>query len=81
VCNLQPWVWEMLLNNDKVLYNEAARRFSYKAKHVIEGKREMLALIQKHPDGIVMDDVTDAYHAAPGDAEAGAYTRPLFGSS
>ena len=62
-------LWDMLLNNDKVLYNTETRRFSYKAKHVLEGKREMLALIQKHPDGILMDDVVDAYQTANVDAE------------
>ena len=30
----------------------------------------MLACIQKHPDGILMDDVVDAYAAASTDAEA-----------
>lgn len=53
----------------EVLYNETTRRFSYKAKHVLEDKREMLALIQRHPDGILMDDVTDAYQTADADAE------------
>lgn len=52
-----------------MLYNESTRRFSYKAKHVIDGKREMLALIQKHPDGILVDDVTDAYQTADADVE------------
>jgi hypothetical protein len=52
------------------------------AKHVMEGKREMLALIQKHPDGILMDDVTDAYQLADEDAEeliAGAMVISLAG--
>ena len=44
--------------------------FSYRAKHVIADRREMLALVQKHPDGILLDDVADAYAAAGDDAQA-----------
>ena len=62
-------LWDMLLNNDKVMYNETTRRFSYRARHALEDRREMLALIQKHPDGIPMDDVTDAYQTADVDAK------------
>jgi transcription initiation factor TFIIE subunit beta len=65
-----PELWDMLLHNDKVSYNEQTRRFSYRAKHVLADRREMLALVQKHPDGILLDDVADAYAAAAEDAEA-----------
>ena len=65
-----PELWDMLLHNDKVLYNEQTRRFSYRAKHIIADRREMLALVQKHPDGILLDDVADAYAAAGDDAQA-----------
>jgi transcription initiation factor TFIIE subunit beta len=65
-----PELWEMLLHNDKVLFDEKTRRFSYKAKHTIRDRREMLALIHKHPDGVLEEDVVDAYQGAVEDAAA-----------
>tara|TARA_B110000977_G_scaffold87961_1_gene116980 strand:+ start:1018 stop:1854 length:837 start_codon:yes stop_codon:yes gene_type:complete len=65
-----PELWEMLLNNDKVMYDEGKNRFSYKAKHILRDRREMLALIHKHPDGVLEDDVIDSYLGADLDAAA-----------
>ena len=65
-----PELWEMLLHNDKVAFHEANRRFSYKAKHALRDRREMLALIQKFPDGILEEDVVDAYQGAANDCAA-----------
>ena len=65
-----PELWEMLLHNDKVLFDETKRRFSYKAKHSLRDRREMLALIQKNPDGVLEEDVVDAYQGAVEDAAA-----------
>ena len=65
-----PELWEMLLHNDKVLFDETKRRFSYKAKHSLRDRREMLALIQKYPDGVLEEDVVDAYQGAVEDAAA-----------
>ena len=64
-----PELWDMLLHNEKVLYDERTRRFSYRAKHALEDRREMLALIQRRPDGVLLDDVVDAYPTAIDDAE------------
>ena len=65
-----PELWEMLTHNDKVLFDEKTRRFSYKAKHSLRDRREMLALIHKHPDGVLEEDVVDAYQGAVEDAAA-----------
>jgi transcription initiation factor TFIIE subunit beta len=65
-----PELWDMLLHNDKLFYDERVKRFSYKAKHALADRREMLAFIQKRQDGVLVEDVVDAYANALDDAEA-----------
>lgn len=65
-----PELWEMLTHNDKVSYDDTKKRFSYKAKHVLQDRREMLALIHKFPDGVLESDVVDSYLGAADDAAA-----------
>ena len=71
-----PVLWDMLIQNPKIQQGMHERRtrmeptVSYKPKHVFEGKREMLELVTKMPDGVLMDDVADAYTGALEDCEA-----------
>lgn len=52
-------VFDSLKNNTKVRYD--GRRFSYKSKHDLEGKDDLLRLIRKFPEGLPVVDVKDAY--------------------
>ena len=71
-----PELWDMLIHNPKIQQGVHERRtrmeptISYKPKHVFEGRREMLELVTKMHDGVLMDDVTDAYTGAVEDCEA-----------
>ena len=56
-----PELWDMLTHNPKIQQGVHERRtrmeptISYKPKHVFEGKREMLELVTKMHDGVLMD--------------------------
>ncbi|XVF52855.1 hypothetical protein PTKIN_Ptkin05aG0052200 [Pterospermum kingtungense] len=52
-------VFEGLRKNPKVNYD--GKRFSYKAKHNVKNKDELLFLIQKFVEGIPIIDLKDAY--------------------
>uniref|UniRef100_A0A7N0TD83 TFA2 Winged helix domain-containing protein n=1 Tax=Kalanchoe fedtschenkoi TaxID=63787 RepID=A0A7N0TD83_KALFE len=52
-------VFDSLKNNPKVLYD--GTRFSYKAKHEVKEKQELLHLVRKYPEGIAVIDLKDAY--------------------
>ncbi|KAJ0106251.1 hypothetical protein Patl1_18741 [Pistacia atlantica] len=52
-------VFDSLRNNPKVHYD--GRRFSYKSKHDVKEKSELLVLIRKFPEGIAVIDLKDAY--------------------
>lgn len=52
-------VFDSLRNNPKVNYD--GQRFSYKAKHDIKNKDQLLLLIRKFPEGIAIIDLKDAY--------------------
>ncbi|CAM8980268.1 unnamed protein product [Rhodiola kirilowii] len=52
-------VFDSLKNNPKVLYD--GTRFSYKAKHEVKEKNELLRLIRTHTEGIAVMDLKDSY--------------------
>ncbi|KAF3433631.1 hypothetical protein FNV43_RR24734 [Rhamnella rubrinervis] len=56
--NANKAVFDSLRNNLKVNYN--GKRFSYKSKHDLKNKSELLNLIRKFPDGIDVIDLKDA---------------------
>ncbi|OMO58693.1 hypothetical protein COLO4_34423 [Corchorus olitorius] len=61
-------VFEGLRNNPKVEYDGI--RFSYKAKHDVKDKHELLVLIRKYEDGIAVIDLSDAYPNVTEDLKA-----------
>ncbi|CAN8308206.1 unnamed protein product [Cochlearia groenlandica] len=52
-------VYDSLKNNPKVYCD--GRRFSYKAKHDVKDKNQLLSLVKKYPAGIAAVDLKDAY--------------------
>ncbi|XP_031505126.1 uncharacterized protein LOC116267511 [Nymphaea colorata] len=52
-------VFDSLRKNVKVNYD--GRCFSYKSKHDIKSKQELLVLIRKAPEGVAVIDLKDAY--------------------
>lgn len=61
-------VFDSLKNNHKVSYD--GRRFSYKSKHDLKGKDNLLTLIRKFPEGLPVIDVKDAYPTVMDDLQA-----------
>ncbi|CAI0454385.1 unnamed protein product [Linum tenue] len=61
-------VFESLKNNLKVNYD--GRHFSYKAKHDLKDKNQLLHLIRKFPEGIAVIDLKDAYPTVMEDLQA-----------
>lgn len=61
-------VFDSLRNNPKVYYD--GRRFSYKAKHDVKDKNQLLSLIKKYPAGIAAVDLKDAYPNVMDDLQA-----------
>ncbi|KAK9152570.1 hypothetical protein Sjap_000050 [Stephania japonica] len=57
--NSNKAVFDSLRNNLKVNYD--GKRFSYKSKHDLKDKSELLILIRKFPEGIQVIDLKDAY--------------------
>ncbi|GAA0138887.1 general transcription factor [Lithospermum erythrorhizon] len=52
-------VFDSLKNNLKVRYD--GNRFSYKSKHALKNKDQLLVLIRKFPEGIAIIDLKDSY--------------------
>ncbi|KAL2898701.1 General transcription factor IIE subunit 2 [Bienertia sinuspersici] len=52
-------VFESLKNNPKVSYD--GRCFSYKSKHEVKNKDQLLVLIRKFPEGMPVIDLKDSY--------------------
>ncbi|CAA7409188.1 unnamed protein product [Spirodela intermedia] len=52
-------VFESLKNNHKVSYD--GHRFSYKSKHNLKNKSELLDFVRKFPEGIAVIDLKDSY--------------------
>ncbi|XP_022738130.1 general transcription factor IIE subunit 2-like [Durio zibethinus] len=61
-------VFEGLRKNPKVKYD--GKRFSYKAKHDVKNKNELLVLIRKFIEGIAVIDLKDAYPNVMEDLQA-----------
>ncbi|RZC67381.1 hypothetical protein C5167_011065 [Papaver somniferum] len=61
-------VFNSLTHNVKVKYD--GKRFSYKPKHDINNKTELLQLIRKNPEGIAINELKDAYRLVMEDLQA-----------
>lgn len=61
-------VFDSLRNNLKVRYE--GKYFSYKSKHDLKDKSELLVLIRKFPEGIQVIDLKDAYPSIMEDLQA-----------
>ncbi|GAV65094.1 hypothetical protein CFOL_v3_08609 [Cephalotus follicularis] len=61
-------VFDSLRNNPKVHYD--GKRFSYKSKHDLKDKNQLLILIRKFPEGIAVIDLKDAYPSVMEDLQA-----------
>ncbi|XP_042496971.1 uncharacterized protein LOC122075860 [Macadamia integrifolia] len=57
--NANKAVFDSLRNNPKVHYD--GKCFSYKSKHDLKDKNQLLVLIRKFPEGIAIIDLKDAY--------------------
>ncbi|CAK9141858.1 unnamed protein product [Ilex paraguariensis] len=57
--NANKAVFDSLRNNLKVSYN--GKYFSYKSKHDLKDKNQLIFLIRKSPEGIAVIDLKDAY--------------------
>ncbi|XP_020575135.1 transcription initiation factor IIE subunit beta-like [Phalaenopsis equestris] len=61
-------VFDSLRNNHKVHYD--GRCFSYKSKHDLKSKDQLLSLIRKFPEGLAVVDVKDSYSSVMDDLQA-----------
>ncbi|XP_066342172.1 transcription initiation factor IIE subunit beta-like isoform X2 [Miscanthus floridulus] len=61
-------VSDSLRNNPKVQYD--GRRFSYKSKHDLKGKDQLLVLIRKFAEGLAVMEIKDAYPTVMEDLQA-----------
>ncbi|KAG8662104.1 general transcription factor IIE subunit 2 [Manihot esculenta] len=66
--NSNKAVFDSLRNNPKVNYD--GKRFSYKSKHDLKDKSQLLVLIRKFPEGIAVIDLKDAYPTVMDDLQA-----------
>ncbi|KAF3632461.1 heat shock transcription factor HSF29 family protein [Capsicum annuum] len=61
-------VFDSLRNNLKVHYD--GNRFSYKSKHALKNKEDLLKLIRRYTEGIPVIDLKDAYPTVMEDLQA-----------
>ncbi|KAG2683030.1 hypothetical protein I3843_10G013100 [Carya illinoinensis] len=66
--NANKAVFDSLRNNPKVNYD--GKRFSYKSKHDLKDKTQLLHLIRKFLEGIAVIDLKDAYPTVMEDLQA-----------
>ncbi|XP_057968385.1 uncharacterized protein LOC131157936 [Malania oleifera] len=66
--NANKAVFDSLRNNLKVHYD--GKRFSYKSKHDLKDKSQLLVLIRKFAEGIAVIDLKDAYPTVIEDLQA-----------
>ncbi|EYU29730.1 hypothetical protein ABFS82_01G077700 [Erythranthe guttata] len=66
--NANKSVFDSLRNNPKVRYD--GKRFTYKSKHDLKDKGQLLVLIRKFPEGIAVIDLKDSYPAVMDDLQA-----------
>ncbi|PIA31446.1 hypothetical protein AQUCO_04900029v1 [Aquilegia coerulea] len=69
-------VFDSLRNNLKVRYEGAY--FSYKSKHDLKDKNDLLKLIRKFPEGIAVIDLKDAYPTIMEDLQALKAAREIW---
>ncbi|KAG8374897.1 hypothetical protein BUALT_Bualt10G0043400 [Buddleja alternifolia] len=66
--NANKSVFDSLRNNPKVSYD--GNRFSYKSKHALKDKSQLLVLIRKFPEGIAVIDLKDSYPTVMDDLQS-----------
>ncbi|PRQ33734.1 putative transcription factor TFIIE beta subunit, DNA-binding domain-containing protein [Rosa chinensis] len=66
--NHNETVFKCLTDNPKVHYD--GKCFSYKSKHAVKDRSQVLSLVQKFPEGIPVIDLKDAYPSAMEDLQA-----------
>ncbi|XP_051150949.1 uncharacterized protein LOC127265263 [Andrographis paniculata] len=66
--NANKAVFDSLKNNPKVSYD--GMHFSYKSKHDVKDKSQLLVLIRKFPEGIAIIDLKDAYPTVMDDLQS-----------
>lgn len=66
--NANKAVFDSLKKNLKVYYD--GKRFSYKSKHDLKDKSQLLVLVRKFPEGIAVIDLKDAYPTVMEDLQA-----------
>ncbi|XAR70325.1 hypothetical protein NMG60_11027144 [Bertholletia excelsa] len=66
--NANKAVFDSLRKNPKVNYD--GRCFSYKSKHDLKDKNQLLVLVRKFPEGIAVIDLKDAYPNVMEDLQA-----------
>uniref|UniRef100_A0A2N9EQG9 TFIIE beta domain-containing protein n=1 Tax=Fagus sylvatica TaxID=28930 RepID=A0A2N9EQG9_FAGSY len=66
--NSNKAVFDSLRNNLKVHYD--GKRFSYKSKHDLKDKNQLLYLVRKFPEGVAVIDLKDSYPTVMEDLQA-----------
>ncbi|XP_004294670.1 PREDICTED: uncharacterized protein LOC101299939 [Fragaria vesca subsp. vesca] len=66
--NHNQTVFKCLTDNPKVHYD--GKCFSYKSKHAVKDRSQLLAIVQKFPEGIPVIDLKDAYPSVMEDLQA-----------
>lgn len=66
--NSNKAVFDSLTNNPKVQFD--GKRFSYKSKHDLKGKDQLLHLIRRFPEGLPVVEVKDSYPTVLDDLQA-----------
>ncbi|KAL3498797.1 hypothetical protein ACH5RR_041529 [Cinchona calisaya] len=66
--NANKAVFDSLKKNPKVHYD--GERFSYKSKHDLRNKDQLLVLIRKFPEGLAVIDLKDAYPTVMDDLQS-----------
>ncbi|KAJ1376155.1 hypothetical protein SESBI_50249 [Sesbania bispinosa] len=69
-------VFDSMRKNPKVKYD--GERFSYKSKHDVRDKSQLLYLIRKFPEGIAVIDLKDAYSTVMEDLQALKASREIW---
>ncbi|GAB4833180.1 hypothetical protein Ancab_031424 [Ancistrocladus abbreviatus] len=75
--NANKSVFDSLRNNPKVNYD--GKCFSYKSKHDLKDKKELLVLIRRFPEGIAIIDLKDAYPNVMEDLQGPSTPEEAFG--
>eukprot|EP00741_Cyanophora_paradoxa_P013180 tig00000178_g12733.t1 len=68
---------ELLKNNIKIKYEDG--RFSYKSRHTVLNKDDIVRLLARNPDGIPIEELEDAYPNVEKDIDELLQIREIFG--